>query len=99
MNTADILAEYDNPQVEVKLAQETGMPIKSLDYANWMDPQSKAAVKRFDRAVVKYLGKPLYDEAADAARLDLVLRVKLGLAKKEPKHEITLARRIIKSVS
>lgn len=94
MNKLEVYAEYDNPEVEAALVKATGAVIKEFDYANWLDTQDQAAYKRFDKAVRSYLGDRLYKVAEDAARLDLMLRVCLGVKLDDPKFEIDYVREL-----
>ncbi len=79
------------------LAQATGMNVTDKDYDNWLEIENAAAYKRFDRAAKKFLGLKLYAVAEQAARLDLVLCVKLGAKINIPAYERSYARRIIKT--
>lgn len=77
----DYLSEYeDADDVAKALTAKTGIKVKGIDYATWLDPDFDSGDEaKFDKAVKKLLSKAAYAEGDSLARLDALLRFALGL--------------------
>lgn len=74
------------------LCKATGLLVSTHEYKDWLEGGTGAY--KFDQVVRTYLGEALYAVAEVCARLDLVLRVKLGTPV-DAGHERDLAAAII----
>lgn len=73
----------DEVRIAQKLAKVTHLSLTAKDYLDWLGEDGAGpGYSKFDRAVKKFLGRTRYQTGENLARLDALLRFKLGLGPK-----------------
>jgi hypothetical protein len=78
---------HDAKEVVKSLNVEGNFNLKLEDYLAWLGGDYETnddslMVENFDKAVIEFLGKEVYEEYDGLARLDCKLRYELGLGKR-----------------
>ena len=79
----ELIEQYpDYKKIAKKLSEKTGVSLKGEDYIDWMEASGHGDGIKFEKAVIKFVGKKAFDKAQTKALVPQLLDWKLGMGDK-----------------